>query len=57
MTWCVPEGDVLGPRVVAEGIVVVDLDGRVRLGTPTPSVAAILKMHVGAYLARPELGR
>lgn len=51
-----PGGDVLGPRVVAEDIVVVDLDGRVRLGTPTPSVAAILKMHVGAYLARPELG-
>lgn len=61
-------GDLLSPRPagepravparreVSEDVVIVDLDGDVLHGTPTPSVASIIKMHVGAYLARPALG-
>ncbi|RIV39168.1 class II aldolase/adducin family protein [Micromonospora radicis] len=42
-------------RTVNDEIVVVDLDGHVRFGTPSPSVAAILKMHVGVYRTRPDV--
>ncbi|BCJ62185.1 class II aldolase/adducin family protein [Micromonospora endophytica] len=42
-------------RAVNDEVVVVDLDGEVRFGTPSPSVAAILKMHVGVYQTRPDV--
>ncbi|MFJ8688931.1 class II aldolase/adducin family protein [Micromonospora wenchangensis] len=44
-----------GLRSVSDEVVVVDLDGQVRHGTPSPSVAAILTMHVGVYRTRPDV--
>ncbi|WP_089156378.1 class II aldolase/adducin family protein [Micromonospora sp. NBS 11-29] len=42
-------------RSVNDDIVVVGLDGTVHQGSPSRSVAAILKMHIGVYQARPEI--
>lgn len=42
-------------RTVNDDVVVVRLDGEVLYGTPSPSVAAILKMHIGVYQAKPEV--
>ncbi|BCB89930.1 class II aldolase/adducin family protein [Phytohabitans suffuscus] len=42
-------------RTVNDDVVVVDLDGKVRQGTASPSVAAILKMHIGVYRTRPDV--
>jgi len=54
-----PAGDlrvgVPALRTVNDDVVVVDLDGEVHAGTPSPSVAAILKMHIGVYRARPDV--
>ncbi|MEV0392465.1 class II aldolase/adducin family protein [Polymorphospora rubra] len=54
-----PAGDLRvaapGLRTVNDQVVVVDLDGEVVAGTPSPSVAAILKMHVGVYRTRPDV--
>ncbi|MEU7713123.1 class II aldolase/adducin family protein [Micromonospora chalcea] len=42
-------------RTVNDDVVVVGLDGTIHEGTPSPSVAAILKMHIGVYQARPDV--
>ncbi|MFF0721640.1 class II aldolase/adducin family protein [Micromonospora sp. NPDC003816] len=42
-------------RTVNDEVVVVNLDGEVLFGTPSPSVAAILTMHVGVYRTRPDV--
>lgn len=54
-----PAGDlrvgVPALRTVNDDVVVVRLDGEVLYGTPSPSVAAILAMHIGVYQAKPEV--
>ncbi|MDT0266710.1 class II aldolase/adducin family protein [Streptomyces sp. DSM 44915] len=54
-----PAGDlrvgVPGLRTVNDDVVVVNLDGEVLYGRPSPSVAAILTMHVGVYRTRPDV--
>lgn len=50
-----PRVAVPGLRAVNDEVVVVNLQGEVLYGEPSPSVAAVLKMHVGVYHARPDV--